>query len=157
MGPSLKGEKTKKDQAAVVAWIKNPQPPMPKLYPSRLSQGDVNDVAAYVETLMGTPEALPAPARSSASGTKVKMVAGAAIARSVTQGKMLYGVRCAGCHGATGSEGGAGPSLKGEKSRKNYAAVVAWIKNPQPPMPKLYPSPLSAKEVSEIATYVDTL
>jgi alcohol dehydrogenase (cytochrome c) len=47
----LKGEKQRKDYAAAIAWIKNPQPPMPKLFPSVLSQNDVQDVAAYVESL----------------------------------------------------------------------------------------------------------
>jgi mono/diheme cytochrome c family protein len=36
---------------ATLAQIKNPAPPMPKLYPSTLSEQDVNDVAAYVQTL----------------------------------------------------------------------------------------------------------
>ena len=60
-------------------------------------------------------------------------------------------------HGATGVEGGVGPSLKNEKSRKNYAQTVAWIKNPSPPMPKLYPSPLAEKDVDDVAAYVQTL
>ncbi len=157
MGPNLKGENSRKDPAAVVAWIKNPQPPMPKLYPKVLGDGDVNDVAAYVETLKGTPEAAPAQGQSHPSGTKGKMVAGVAATGDVAQGKMLYAKSCASCHGATGTEGGVGPSLKGEKSRKNQAAAVAWIKNPKPPMPKLYPSPLSEKEVNEVAAYLETL
>ena len=61
------------------------------------------------------------------------------------------------CHGATGTEGGAGPSLKNEKSRKNFGQAVAWIKDPQPPMPKLFPSPLSEKDVDDVATYVEGL
>ncbi len=130
---------------------------MPKLYPHLLGDGDVNDVAAYVETLKGTPEASPATGLSHASGTKGKMVAGVAAGGDVAQGKMLYAKSCASCHGATGTEGGVGPSLKGEKSRKNHAAVVAWIKNPKAPMPKLYPSPLSEKQVNDIATYLETL
>ena len=42
------------DRAAshsTLAQIKNPAPPMPKLYPTPLSAGDVNDVAAYVQSL----------------------------------------------------------------------------------------------------------
>lgn len=34
-----------------MAWIKNPTPPMPKLYPKPLNEADVQAVAAYVETL----------------------------------------------------------------------------------------------------------
>ena len=72
-------------------------------------------------------------------------------------GKTIFGANCAVCHGASGTEGGSGPSLKNEKSRKNFAQAVAWIKNPQPPMPKLYPSPLSEKDVNDVAAYVETL
>ncbi len=31
--------------------IEEPDPPMPKLYPSQLTAQDVDDVTAYVETL----------------------------------------------------------------------------------------------------------
>lgn len=51
IGPVLKGEHKRKNFAQAVAWIKNPKAPMPKLYPGTLSAADVNDVAAYVETL----------------------------------------------------------------------------------------------------------
>lgn len=72
------------------------------------------------------------------------------------RGKTLFAANCAACHGATGG-GGAGPKLQGEKSRKNFAGVVAQIKNPAPPMPKLYPSPLSDKDVNDLAAFVETL
>jgi hypothetical protein len=35
----------------IVSAIEDPDPPMPKLYPSVLSRQDVNDVAAYVKSL----------------------------------------------------------------------------------------------------------
>jgi mono/diheme cytochrome c family protein len=73
------------------------------------------------------------------------------------RGKQLFTQNCASCHGADGTQGGVGPSLKNEKSRKDTAAAIAWIKNPQPPMPKLYPSPLSEKDVVDLAAYVETL
>ena len=76
---------------------------------------------------------------------------------NAANGKKIFSANCSSCHGATGKEGGVGPSLKGEKSRKNFAAAVAWIKNPAPPMPKLYPSPLNAKQVNDVAAYVETL
>jgi mono/diheme cytochrome c family protein len=103
----------------------------------------------------GTSEA--SSALSGASDMQVKMVAAATPKGDAAHGKKLFGANCASCHGATGTEGGMGPSLKGEKSKKDQAAAVAWIKNPQPPMPKLYPSPLSEKDVSDIAAYVETL
>jgi mono/diheme cytochrome c family protein len=72
-------------------------------------------------------------------------------------GKQIFDQNCATCHGAGGVGGGVGPSLKNEKSRKNFDQAVAWIKNPQPPMPKLYPSPLSEKDVQDAAAYVESL
>ena len=73
------------------------------------------------------------------------------------RGKFVFSANCARCHGATGTEGGIGPSLRHENERKNYAAAVAWIKDPQPPMLKLYPAPLNESDVENVAAYVETL
>jgi mono/diheme cytochrome c family protein len=81
---------------------------------------------------------------------------GATATGNAANGKTLFAANCSSCHGATG-QGGVGPKLQGEKSRKNFAGVVAQIKNPAPPMPKLYPSPLSDKDVNDLAAYVETL
>jgi len=51
VGPNLHGEKARKDTAAAIAWIKHPKLPMPTLYPDPLSEKDVDDVAAFVESL----------------------------------------------------------------------------------------------------------
>jgi len=71
-------------------------------------------------------------------------------------GKALFGQFCGACHGAQG-EGGVGPALKGEAAKKSTPEVTAFIKNPKSPMPKLYPAPLSDKDVSDVATFVETL
>lgn len=75
----------------------------------------------------------------------------------VAAGKKIFTANCSTCHGATGVEGGVGPSLRDETQRKSYPQIVAWIKNPQPPMPKLYPSPLSATDVNNVAAYVASI
>lgn len=72
-------------------------------------------------------------------------------------GKALFAANCAVCHGAAGVDGGVGPALKYERLHKKTAAVIAQIKNPQPPMPKLYPGTLSEKDVADVAAYVETL
>jgi mono/diheme cytochrome c family protein len=95
-------------------------------------------------------------ATANSTPSAVQVIA-AAPAGDAANGKKLYAANCAACHGATGTEGGVGPSLKGEKSKKNQAAAVAWIKNPKAPMPKLFPSPLSEKDVNDVAAYVETL
>jgi len=74
----------------------------------------------------------------------------------VGRGKALFKQYCSACHGV-GGEGGAGAVLKGEATRKNHDAVVAFIKNPLAPMPKMYPAPLSDEDVANLATFVETL
>jgi mono/diheme cytochrome c family protein len=112
-----------------------------------------SDQSSSTTTTATTSTTVPAgsPA-TSATSTAVAAASGDA-----AHGKVVYTQNCAGCHGATGKEGGVGPSLTNEKSKKDDAATIAWIKNPQPPMPKLYPSPLSEKDVDDVAAYVQTL
>jgi hypothetical protein len=33
--------------------------------------------------------------------------------------------------------------------------LAQWIRNPKPPMPKLFPSPFSAQDIEDIAAYVE--
>ncbi len=93
---------------------------------------------------------------SASTGMKPTPLAQVAMG-DAAHGSQIFSQNCSSCHGANGSGGGIGPKLAGEKSRKNYQATVAWIKNPQPPMPKLYPSPLSEKDVDDAAAYVQSL
>jgi len=90
--------------------------------------------------------------------TGMKEAPGAKVAMGdAKHGATIFSANCASCHGASGAGGGVGPSLKAEKSRKDYGKTIAWIKNPQPPMPKLYPAPLSESDVNDVAAYVETL
>jgi len=82
--------------------------------------------------------------------------AGKTTAGDAAHGRTIFMQNCAACHGAAAT-GGVGPALRNEKSRKNFAQAIAWIKHPQPPMPKLYPSPLSEKDVRDVAAYVESL
>ena len=73
-------------------------------------------------------------------------------------GAAIFKANCATCHGPTGVEGGTlGPSLRHESRRLGYDAAVSWIEDPQPPMPKLYPKPLSEGQVRDVAAYVESL
>lgn len=69
-------------------------------------------------------------------------------------GAAIYRANCAVCHGATGA-GGDSPSLIGERHRMNLAQAITWIEKPAPPMPKLYPIPLSRSDVEAVAKYVE--
>ncbi|MFN2460813.1 MAG: cytochrome c [Candidatus Velthaea sp.] len=105
-----------------------------------------------------TTQSSPAPAAAGSAGAMSNAQSAVANASGdAAHGKSIFTTNCAQCHGATGTEGGVGPSLKNEKSRKNTAQAIAWIKNPQPPMPKLYPGTLNDKDVTDVAAYVESL
>ena len=74
-----------------------------------------------------------------------------------SRGAEVFRANCAVCHAVNGAAGGVGPPLEHEKQRKNYDQTVAWIEQPDPPMPKLYPAPLSEKDVQDVAAYVQSL
>jgi mono/diheme cytochrome c family protein len=117
------------------------------------AKGSDQSSTSSTTTTSTTATTVPAATSTTASTTTTA----ATSTGDVAHGKTIFAANCASCHGATGTEGGVGPSLKNEKSRKNFAQTVAWIKDPQPPMPKLYPSPLSQKDVEDVAAYVLTL
>jgi mono/diheme cytochrome c family protein len=94
---------------------------------------------------------------ATAFSLSTRSYAAPAPASDTANGMVIYAARCANCHGVRGAGGSIGPALKGEKARKDSPAVSAWIENPQPPMPKLYPVPLSAKDVADVTAYVETL
>jgi mono/diheme cytochrome c family protein len=73
------------------------------------------------------------------------------------RGADVFRANCAVCHSSTGAAAGVGPSLVHEKKRKTYDQTIAWIENPEPPMPKLFPASLSEKDVEDVAAYVETL
>ena len=119
------------------------------------AKGSEQSSSSTTVTTAASAPAAPG-ATSARSATATSKLSGSAQG-DAAHGKTIYTANCASCHGATGTEGGVGPSLKNEKSRKNYAQTVAWIKDPLSPMPKLYPDTLSAKDVADVAAYVQTL
>ena len=105
----------------------------------------------------GSDQSTSSTTTTTTTSSTAPMAAAGGSQGDAAHGKQLFDANCATCHGAGGVGGGVGPTLKNEKSRKNYAQTVAWIKNPQPPMPKLYPSTLSEKDVEDAAAYVQSL
>jgi mono/diheme cytochrome c family protein len=96
------------------------------------------------------------PATTQQSGTVAGT--GSAYGGKRAVGKQIFATDCATCHGATGVEGGmVGPSLRHESARMDYGATISWIEDPEPPMPKLYPEMLTAKQVRDLAAYVQSL
>jgi mono/diheme cytochrome c family protein len=140
---------------------------MPSFNAAAVTDHNVDDIAAYLASLappvsVSVADVTPSPV-SSAPPAASASASHAVPAPSVTpefgdvaHGRQVYSVNCSACHGA-GAQGGYGPSLRGEKSRKDDAAAIAWIKNPKPPMPKLYPDPLGEKDVKDVAAYIESL
>jgi mono/diheme cytochrome c family protein len=75
----------------------------------------------------------------------------------VKNGKAVFARECAACHGQYGAGGPIGPALTNERSRRTYEQVRAIVANPQPPMPKLYPSRMTRPELADVAAYVESL
>jgi mono/diheme cytochrome c family protein len=101
--------------------------------------------------------ALFACARNTAQTSSATTSSTRAVLGDGSHGAEVFRANCAVCHTANGAAAGVGPSLEHEKQRKNYDQTVAWIESPNPPMPKLYPSPLSEKDVEDVAAYVQSL
>jgi mono/diheme cytochrome c family protein len=78
-------------------------------------------------------------------------------APDAVRGKDIFEAHCSSCHGTSGEGGTNGPAITGERQHLNLNAAIAWIKNPAAPMPKLYPDPLSDRDVADVAAYVETL
>ncbi|HMM77525.1 MAG TPA: PQQ-binding-like beta-propeller repeat protein [Gammaproteobacteria bacterium] len=119
---------------------------------SRLTFGVAGKPSLVLYGLGGKTPAPPAA---------VPVTGGAAHAPDAAAGREIFGKVCAACHGAQ-AEGGTGPSLKGLAARLDFDATVRWIENPSAvkpgtAMPTLYPSPLDAQQVRDVAAYVQTL
>jgi mono/diheme cytochrome c family protein len=112
------------------------------------------DQSTTSSTTTTTATTTSAPAATSASAT---LATTGVPQGDAAHGKAIFTSNCAGCHGANGEGGGIGPTLKNEKSRKNFEQTVAQIKNPKSPMPKLYPASLNDKDVNDVAAFVQTL
>jgi mono/diheme cytochrome c family protein len=95
---------------------------------------DAKDVAT-------TPAALPA-----VSAAQVD-------APDAHRGHTLFVQICASCHGPDGNML-ADHKLSTLKSRRDQASTVAYVKNPKPPMPKMFPDVLSEQNVIDVSAYV---
>jgi mono/diheme cytochrome c family protein len=118
--------------------------------------------AAASIILTGVVALLPSlPARSSpgkpSTATPPPGAGRTQISGDAKHGAALYAAKCAGCHGAQGAGSVVAPALKTLKTRRGTEAAIVWIKDPQPPMPKLYPKSLSDNDVNDIVAYLESL
>jgi alcohol dehydrogenase (cytochrome c) len=73
------------------------------------------------------------------------------------RGAQIYLANCAVCHGTDGKSIGEF-DLSRTKSHMNLDQIVAWIKNPAPPMPHVFPEPLDSddeRDIQDVATYLE--
>lgn len=80
----------------------------------------------------------------------------AILTANAVRGRSVYAANCSVCHGPAG-QGGAGPKLTGLADRFTQAQAIAYIMSPPPGMPKLYPEPLGAQDVADVAAFARTL
>jgi len=102
----------------------------------------------------GSPLQMVALPQVSAHGLAVGASAGAD--SGTAHGTQIFAQFCASCHGSAGEGGAGGPNLT-ISPLKDLASIVAFVKNPKSPMPKLYPDPLNETDVTAVSEYVRKL
>lgn len=137
--------------AMIIHQLRAPRGTMPPYSANVVSDQDVADIDAYLQSI---PSGKPAHEIALLSAVD----AGPAhVPADVARGEDVFSQNCSRCHGISGTEGGAGPSLSNERGRKDLGATIAFIKNPAAPMPKLYPATLTDQDVAAVAAYVQSL
>jgi ubiquinol-cytochrome c reductase cytochrome c subunit len=126
--------------------LRTPRAAMPAYDAKILSSQDAADIYAFLASQPATKDP-----HSIALLNVVNAGSGTA-----PHGAVIYSANCAACHGSSG-QGGIGPALKNESSKKAQGAIAAFVKNPGGAMPKLYPGLLSEGDVTAVAAYVESL
>jgi ubiquinol-cytochrome c reductase cytochrome c subunit len=136
---------------AMTAYIRHPKGQMPDYSEKILSNDDIAKIHAYLASVPANPPLSSIPLLN--GGAPANQQAQDQTAASVRHGATVYAANCAACHGAQG-QGGAGPALKGISARYQTDTIEARIREPLGTMPKLYPAPLNANDVEDVARYV---
>ena len=96
---------------------------------------------------LGIPSVVIMGLAGSASGN------GGAVATANAKGRKVYEQVCASCHGPDGNLV-AGHALSTLKGRRDRAATLAYIKDPKPPMPRMYPNLLDEQSLEAVTSYL---
>jgi ubiquinol-cytochrome c reductase cytochrome c subunit len=135
---------------AFKAYVRKPSGQMPPYSAALLPNTEIEAVFSYLRSLPKTPGAAEIPLLAPYVAQPSR---GARISGDLATGAGLYRQYCAACHGSA-FEGGAGPSLRGEGARRSVEQIAVLIRDPPPSMPKLFPAPLSERDLGIVAAYV---
>ena len=144
---------------AMQAYVRAPKDQMPVFSKKILSDDDISKIHAYLASL---PPSRPADSiallntSTSSTTTPGNSSSTSRTAHLPAHGASIYAANCAACHGQNG-EGGVGPALIDMSNRYKTADIEARIREPKGIMPRLYPKPLSAEDVKDVADYVESL
>jgi len=118
---------------------------------SRNAFGDLGLPSVVIMTL--NPERRAAGSSSSGAAANAPATGGTAGKANPANGRRLYEQVCIACHGPDGNMI-ADRRLGGLGARQDLASTIAYIKDPKPPMPKLYPDLLDEQHVLDVATFI---
>lgn len=133
---------------AFTAYVRHPAGQMPPYSRHILSDTDVTAIYAFLS-------GLPAGPRARDVAMLAPYLKGNARTRATQSptAVSLYRQHCASCHGAE-LEGGIGPALRNEAARHSQREIEAIIQRPSGAMPKLFPDPLTSRDVALLAVYI---
>jgi alcohol dehydrogenase (cytochrome c) len=97
--------------------------------------------------------ALDGGSAASSQPPTAAVTAGRSAEANIASGRRLYGQVCSSCHGPDGNLI-SGHELSTLKSRRDRAATASFVKDPKPPMPRLYPNLLTDQNVADVTAYL---
>jgi mono/diheme cytochrome c family protein len=139
--------------AAFVSQLRKPRGEMPPYSAHIVSDRDAAAMYAYLQSIHDGKTAAQIPLLTAVGDGNAARPPGT---DGLAAGRAIFAQSCA-SHGAAGVGGGLGPALTAERTRKNLAATVTFIKHPLAPMPTLFPGKLSERDVADVAAYVQSL
>lgn len=95
----------------------------------------------------------PGTAATAIDATASRAARRAGAGPDLAAGRRLYGQVCSSCHGP---DGNLVPDRKLSTlhERRDLAGTIAYLKDPKPPMPKMYPDLLDEQAIADVAAYV---
>lgn len=100
---------------------------------------------------LGLPSVVIMTLNPKQPATAIDATAGTASGKA--SGRRLYGQVCASCHGDDGNFI-ADHKLGNLAARRDLASTIEYVRNPKPPMPKLFPELLSEQNVVDVSTWI---